>query len=88
MAKIKLSEGGFTLIPEGVTTFKIVGAKYDEDFGKLEIEMQTKSGLKHTEKYSLLNKDGEVNQKAVNAFSWHGIGWVLSRCFIACMQAD
>lgn len=70
MAKIKLSEGGFTLIPEGVTTFKIVGAKYDEDFGKLEIEMQTKSGLKHTEKYSLLNKDGEVNQKAVNAFSY------------------
>ena len=38
MAKIKLMEGGFTLLPEGVTTFKIVSVEYKEDFGKMKIE--------------------------------------------------
>lgn len=70
MAKIKLSEGGFTLIPEGTTTFKIVGVEYKEDFGKMTIEMQTKSGQKHTERFSLLKNDGEVNEGALKAFSF------------------
>ena len=71
MAKIKLSAGGgFTLIPEGVTTFKIVGVAYDEDFGKMEISLQTKSGLKHTEKFMLLKSNGEVNEGALKAFSY------------------
>lgn len=70
MAKIKLSSGGFTLIPEGVTTFKIVGTEYDEDFGKMKIEMQTKSGLKHTELFTLLNAKGELNEGALKAFSY------------------
>ena len=70
MAKIKLSAGGFNLIPEGTTTFKIVGVEYDEDFGKMNVEMQTKSGLKHTERFTLLNKKGEVNEGALKAFSY------------------
>lgn len=70
MAKIKLSQGGFTLIPEGVTTFKIVGVEYKEDFGKMNIEMQTKSGLKHTERFTLLDGKGEVNDGALKAFSY------------------
>lgn len=70
MAKIKLSEGGFQLIPEGVTVFKIVGVEYKEDFGKMKVELQTKSGGKHTENFSLLNKDGEVNEGALKAFSY------------------
>lgn len=70
MAKIKLSEGGFTLIPEGTITFKIVGVDYKEDFGKLAVEMQTKDGKKHIEKYSLQTKDGEVNEGALKAFSY------------------
>lgn len=70
MAKIRLSEGGFTLIPEGTTTFKIVGVEYKEDFGKMNIEMQTKSGLKHTERFTLLDGKGEVNEKALKAFSY------------------
>lgn len=71
MAKIKLSAGGgFTLIPEGVTTFKIVGVEYNEDFGKMEISLQTKTGLKHTERFMLLNKKGEVNEGALKAFSY------------------
>ena len=70
MARIKLSQGGFTLIPEGVTTFKIVGVEYKEDFGKMAIEMQTKNGLKHTETFTLLNGKGEVNEGALKAFSY------------------
>jgi len=70
MAKIRLTDGGFTLIPEGVTTFKIVGADYDEDFGKLEIELQTKNGQKHIERFTLVNADGEVNEGALKAFSY------------------
>jgi hypothetical protein len=70
MAKIKLSEGGFTLIPEGVTTFKIVMVEYNEDFGKMKITMQTKNGAKHTEQFTLLDKNGEVNEGALKAFSY------------------
>lgn len=70
MAKIRLSEGGFTLIPEGTTVFKIVGVEYDVDFGKLKVSMQTKSGQKHTEQFSLLTKSGEVNEGALKAFSY------------------
>lgn len=70
MAKIKLSEGGFTLIPEGVTVFKITGVEYKEDFGKMKVELQTKSGQKHTEQFSLMNKDGETNEGALKAFSY------------------
>lgn len=70
MAKIKLSEGGFSLIPEGTTTFKIVGVEYKEDFGKMSVEMQTKSGAKHTERFTLLKGDGEVNEGALKAFSY------------------
>lgn len=70
MAKIKLSEGGFSLIPEGTTTFKIVSVEYKEDFGKMTVELQTKTGAKHTERFSLLKNDGEVNEGALKAFSY------------------
>jgi hypothetical protein len=70
MAKIKLSEGGFTLIPEGTTTFKIVAVDYNEDFGKMKIDLQTKSGAKHTENFSLQTKSGEINDGALKAFSY------------------
>lgn len=70
MAKIKLSEGGFTLIPEGVTTFKVVSVEYNEDFGKMKVNMQTKGGTKHTETFTLLDKNGEVNDGALKAFSY------------------
>lgn len=70
MAKIKLMEGGFTLLPEGVTTFKIVSVEYKEDFGKMKIELQTKGGQKHYENFSLLTKVGEINEGALKAFSY------------------
>lgn len=70
MAKIKLSEGGYQLIPEGTTTFKIVAVEYKEDFGKMKVDLQTKDGKKHTENFSLLKNDGEVNEGALKAFSY------------------
>ena len=70
MAKIKLTDTGFTLIPEGVTIFKVVDVEYNEDFGKMKIHLQTKSGAKHTEQFTLLGKNGEVNDGALKAFSY------------------
>ena len=61
MAKIGLSEG-FTLIPKGTHVFKIVEVKYKEDFGMMEIVMQLASGQNHSERFSLLNADGEPFQ--------------------------
>lgn len=69
MAKIKLSKGGFTPIAEGEHIFKITKSTYDEDFGKLEIEMVIASGQKHIERFSLIRNDGEINEGALNAFS-------------------
>lgn len=69
MAKIGLS-AGFTPIPKGTHVFKIVEVNYKEDFGKMEIIMQIASGQKHTERFSLLNANGEPNQGGLNAFSY------------------
>ena len=73
MARIALSKNtGFTLIPEGFHVFKIVDvdmSKYDK-YGKIEVKMETASGQKHSERFSLLNNKGEVNEGALNAFSF------------------
>lgn len=72
MAKIKLSEGGFSLIPEGVTIFKVMkvdDSKY-EKFGKVVVTLQTAAGQTHNETYSFLTKTGEVNEGAVKAWSY------------------
>lgn len=72
MAKMKLSESTFTLIPEGITTFKVMEVndeKY-EDFGKLEVKLQTAKGETHIERFTLLNAKGEVNEGALKAWSY------------------
>ena len=69
MAKIPLTNG-FQIIPEGSHVFQIVKVDYDEEFGKMEITMLTQDGLQHIERFSLLKKDGEVNDGAMNAFSY------------------
>ena len=72
MAKMKLSEGGFSLIPEGSTIFKVVevdDSKY-EDFGKLAVKLQTAKGETHTETFSLIKKGGELNEGALKAWSY------------------
>lgn len=72
MAKMKLSESTFTLIPEGVTTFKVMevdDSKYS-DFGKLAVKLQTAKGETHTETFSLMKKGGELNEGALRAWSY------------------
>lgn len=84
MAKIKLSESTFTLIPEGVTIFKVMevdDSKYD-DFGKLAVKLQTAKGETHTETFSLIKKDGELNEGALKAWSY------FSRTCLNNFQAD
>ncbi len=72
MATIKLnkSRGGFKLIPEGWHDFKITDVSYDETFGKVEVDLFSKDGYKHTERFTLINKQGNVNEGAVNVFSY------------------
>ena len=68
MAKMKLSESTFTLIPEGVTTFKVMEVndeKY-EDFGKLEVKLQTVKGETHIERFSLIKfKADEIDTQDI-----------------------
>lgn len=68
---IKLSEStGFTIIPEGEHIFKVEDVEYDKDFGTIELYLITENGMKHKEKFNLIGNDGEVNQRALNAFSY------------------
>lgn len=72
MAKMKLSESGYSLIPEGSTIFKVMevdDSKY-EDFGKLAVKLQTAKGETHTETFSLVKKTGELNEGALKAWSY------------------
>lgn len=72
MAKMKLAESTFSLIPEGVTTFKVMEVndeKY-EDFGKLAVKLQTAKGETHVENFTLLKANGELNEGALKAWSY------------------
>ena len=69
MARIPMTSG-FTLIPEGEYVFRIEDVKYDESFGTLEVKLITDNGMKHTERFSLMDNNGEPNEKALNAFSY------------------
>lgn len=72
MAKIRLSESNFSIIKEGTHTFKVMkvdDSKY-EDFGNLEVTLQTAKGETHTERFGLLNQHGELNEGALRAWSY------------------
>ena len=72
MAKMKLSESTFILIPEGTTIFKVMevdDTKY-EDFGKLEVKLQTAKGETHVERFTLIKANGELNEGAHKAWSY------------------
>lgn len=69
MARIPMTSG-FVLIPEGEHIFRIYDAKYDEEFGKIEVKLVNAQGLTHTEKFSIKDKDDNFNEKALNAFSY------------------
>lgn len=72
MAKMKLAENTFTIIPEGTTIFKIMEvdeSKYD-DYGKLKVTLQTSSGEKHFENFSFTKANGDINDGALKAWSY------------------
>lgn len=69
MAVIHLT-GGWTPIPEGVHVFRITGVTYKEAFGKLEVNMETAKGQRHTERFALTGKNGQPNEGAMNAFAY------------------
>lgn len=72
MAKMKLSDSTFSLIPEGVTIFKVMevdDSKY-EDFGKLAVKLQTAKGETHIENFTLIKANGELNEGALKAWSY------------------
>ena len=68
MARIPMTSG-FTLIPEGTYVFRIYDVKYDETFGKLSVMLVNAQGMKHTENFSLMDNNGEQNEKSLKAFS-------------------
>lgn len=61
---------GFALIPAGTHVFRIYAAKYDEEFGKIEIKMVNAKGMTHTERFSVKNANDEPNERALGAFSY------------------
>lgn len=69
MARIPMTSG-FILIPEGTYVFRIYDAKYDEEFGKIEVKLVTAKGMTHTERFSIKDSNDELNEKALNAFSY------------------
>ena len=70
MSIIQLVDTGWSLIPEGKYTFKVTDVEYKEDFGKLEIKLSSQDGRSHSERYTLLRKNGELNEGAQKAFSF------------------
>ncbi len=69
MAQIKMTSG-FTVCPEGVHIFRIYKVDYNPEFGKLTVYLVNAQGITHTERFSLIANNGEVNEKACNAFSY------------------
>lgn len=69
MSIIKLTSG-FTLVPEGVHIFRIDAVDYNAATGKLVVKMVTQDGYTHEERFSLKKSATEVNDKALNAFSF------------------
>ena len=69
MARIPMKDG-FTIIPEGTYVFRIYDAQYDADFGKILVHLVNADGMTHTERFSILNKDGSYNDGALGAFSY------------------
>lgn len=69
MARIPMTNG-FVVIPEGNHIFRIYDASYDEAFGKIKVKLVNAKGLTHEERFSIRTKENEINDRALNAFSY------------------
>lgn len=69
MARIPMTSG-FVLIPEGTHIFRIYGAEYDEEFGKIQVKLVNAQGATHTERFQIKKQDDTYNEGAMDAFSY------------------
>lgn len=69
MAMIQMTSG-FTLCPKGVQVFRIYKVDYNEEFGKLVVHLVNAKGITIQERFSLMNQDGSINERACAAFSF------------------
>ena len=69
MGMLKLSNG-FSVLPEGETILYVTGVDYDEKWGKFELHFINADGNKHSEHYKIYKDNGDMNEGALNAFSW------------------
>lgn len=69
MAMIQMTSG-FTLCPKGVQVFRIYKVDYNEEFGKLVVHLVNAKGITVQERFSLMNQDGSINERACAAFSF------------------
>lgn len=71
MRMFKVPAGtGFTLVPEGVHVFKVESIDYKQVYGKMEVNLVTKEGFKHTERYTMMDSNGRDNPGAIKAFGY------------------
>ena len=69
MAIIAMTSG-FTVCPEGKHIFRIYKVDYNADFGKLTVHLINAQGITHIERFQLMGNNGQMNDKACNAFSF------------------
>lgn len=69
MAIIPMTSG-FTVCPKGVQIFRIYKVDYNEEFGKLIVHLVNAQGITIQDRFSLMNADGSINERACNAFSF------------------
>lgn len=69
MSKIRLSSG-FMMIPAGFHVFRIYGVEYNEEFGTLNVYLINAKGQTHRETFRLKGRGDEINEGAMNAFSF------------------
>lgn len=70
MARVSIPSGFAPTIPEGKYVFRIYEAKYDEEYGRIEVKMVNSKGMTHTEKFFVMNNDNTPNERALNAFGF------------------
>lgn len=70
MSIIKLSKSKYGIIAEGTYVFTIMEVSYDEDFGKISIDMKNENDEIFTQKYNLKTADDTPNEKSLSMFSF------------------
>lgn len=70
MATIHLSQNSNAPISEGIHIFRIWDVDYDETFGKVQIHLVNAKGKLHTERFTIMRKDGSMIDGACNALAF------------------